>query len=155
MITLDHLDVRLLNLLSRNARAGIAELAQQTAVARNTVAARLKRLENAGVLDGFAPRVNLEPLGVTVRAFLALKLEQGHLDHVVAGLADIPEVLEVHATTGSEDLLVQAATRTHEGLQELIQRVVSIRGVAHSNTTLALTTPLRFRVQPLIDTLVD
>lgn len=78
MITLDHLDVRLLNLLSRNARAGIAELALRTSVARNTVAARLRRLENAGVLDGFAPRVNLEPLRVTVRAFLALKLEQGH-----------------------------------------------------------------------------
>ncbi|HMS75697.1 Lrp/AsnC family transcriptional regulator [Gordonia sp. (in: high G+C Gram-positive bacteria)] len=155
MITLDHLDVRLLELLSRNARAGVMELAQQLSVARNTVAARLKRLETAGVLDGFAPRLNLAPLGVSVRAFLALELEQGQLDHVVASLAAIPEVLEVHATTGREDLLVQAAARTHDGLQDLIQKVVSIHGVAHSNTTLALTTPLPFRVQPLIDTLVD
>ena len=60
-------------------------------------------------------------------------------------------MLEVHVTTGREDLLVRLASRTHAELQDLIRTIVSMPGVAHANTSIALTTPLPLRVQPLLD----
>jgi DNA-binding Lrp family transcriptional regulator len=150
VISLDRLDVRLLDVLTRKGRVGIVELASELGIARNTVQARLRRLEEAGVMTGFLPSVNLAQAGVTTQAFIGLEVQQDRLAEIVAALTQIPEVLEVHATTGREDFLVRAATVSQAGLQEMIERIVAIEGVVHSTTTLALTTPLPYRVIPLL-----
>jgi DNA-binding Lrp family transcriptional regulator len=151
MVTFDRLDSQLLGLLSRDARTGVGEMSTALGVTRHTVQARLKRLEELGLLTGFTPQVDLAAAGITVEAFAALALDQGQLDDIVEKLAAIPQVLEVHTTTGREDLLVRVATTSHADLQKLIQHIVAMPGVSHSNTSLALTTPLRYRIQPLLD----
>lgn len=150
MITIDQLDSELLALLSHDARLGVVDLAASLGVTRQTVHARLRRLEERNLMTGFIPRLDLAAVGITVEAFAALELEQGMLDQIVTQLADIPQVLEVHATTGREDLLVRLATTTQAELQALIQHIVGLSGVTHSDTTLALTTPLPYRVYPLL-----
>lgn len=150
MINLDQLDVRILDVLTRDGRAGIVEIASELGVSRNTVQARLRRLEEAGVMTGVEPVLQLAQAGVTTQAFIGLEVQQGRLAAIVSALARIPQVLEVHATTGREDLLVRAATVSQAGLQEMIERIVAIEGVVHSTTTLALTTPLQYRVMPLL-----
>lgn len=151
MLNIDRLDIELLGVLSRNARVGIVELAATLGIARNTVQARLSRMHDQRLLSGFRPELDLTEIGIAVQAFMALELQQGHLHSVVRTLTSMPEVLEIHATTGREDLLVRVATATQADLQDLIQNVVSVRGVSHSNTTLALTTPLQYRIQPLLE----
>jgi DNA-binding Lrp family transcriptional regulator len=150
MLRIDRLDAELIGALTRDARTGVVELAGLRGVARNTVQARLKRLHDEGLTAGFMPRIDLAAVGVSVQAFAALALEQGRLDDVVAQLTAMPHVLEVHATTGREDLLVRIGSTSHAELQELIQRIVGLAGVSHSDTKLALTTPLPYRVQPLL-----
>lgn len=151
MISLDRLDVQLLGVLSRDARAGIIDIATELGIARNTVQSRLRRLEDAGVLTGFQPALDLAQAGVMTNAFIGLEVQQGRLVGIVAALRQIPQVLEIHATTGREDLLVRVATTSQAGLQVLIEQVVAIAGVVHSTTTLALTTPLPYRVLPLLE----
>lgn len=150
MISLDRLDVSLIDMLTRDARAGVIEMASQLGIARNTVQARLRRLEEAGLLTGFHPSLDLAQAGATTQAFIGLEVQQARLASIIEALAGIPQVLEVHATTGREDLLVRAAAVSQAGLQELIERIVGIDGVVHSTTTLALTTPLPYRVIPLL-----
>ncbi len=150
MLRIDRLDSELIALLERDARMSIGDLADRLGVSRNTVQSRMRRLSEAGLLHGFTPRLNLVEVGVTVEAFAALALDQGKLDEVIELLARFPEVLEVHATSGREDLLVRLGTTSHAELQDLIQRIVALPGVGHSNTTLALTTPLPYRVAPLL-----
>ena len=150
MLRIDRLDAELIGALTRDARTGVVELAGLLGVARNTVQARLRRLQDDGLTSGFMPRVDLEAVGVSVQAFAALALDQGRLDDIVAQLAAMPHVLEVHATTGREDLLVRLGATSHAELQQLIQRIVGLPGVSHSDTKLALTTPLPYRVQPLL-----
>jgi len=150
VISLDKLDVTLLDVLTRDARAGIIEIANRLGIARNTVQARLRRLEEAGLLTGVHPSLDLAQAGVTTQAFIGLEVLQARLAPIVEALGRIPHVLEVHATTGREDLLVRAAAVSQAGLQELIERIVGIDGVVHSTTTLALTTPLPYRAIPLL-----
>lgn len=151
MSTIDRLDGELLRLLSRNARAGVVELASALGVTRHTVQSRLSRLEERGVLRGFIPQVDLAATGAPIEAFAALALEQAELDHVLDLLAAMPEVLEVHATTGREDLLVRVATTDLARLQLVIQQIVALPGVSNSNTSVALSTPLPYRVAPLLE----
>lgn len=150
MLSIDRLDGELIALLEQDARQGIGELADKLGVSRNTVQSRLRRLTDAGLLQGFTPRLDLVEVGINVEAFAALALDQGKLDDVIELLAAIPEVMEIHATSGREDLLVRIGAVSHAELQELIQRIVALPGVGHSNTTLALTTPLAYRVGPLV-----
>lgn len=151
MITIDRLDARILGLLGSRARPGIVEMAASLGVTRSTIQSRIKRLEDSGMLSGFSPDLDLTTIGFDVEAFIALALQQGMLGEVVERLAAIPHVLEIHATTGREDLLARVATTNHADLQDLIQEILAIRGVSHANTTLSLTTPLPYRVQPLLD----
>lgn len=151
MNRIDRLDSELLKRLNTNARAGVAELAGQLGISRNTVLARLQRLEKAGVLRGFRPVVDLEAAGVPVQAFVGLELDQRELAQVIGKLSEIPEVLEVTTQAGREDLLVRVAAVTLADLQQAVGRMIEIRGVRHSNTTLSVSTPLAYRVQPLLD----
>ncbi|MDT5072641.1 MAG: hypothetical protein QOH82_1961 [Mycobacterium sp.] len=150
MLSIDRLDVELLEMLARDARAGVVEMASTLRISRNTVQSRLKRLEDGGLLTGYRPELDLAHAGVATQAFIGLEVQQGRLGAIVKALKGIPQVLEIHATTGREDLLVRAATETQAGLQQLIEQIVATPGVVHSTTTLALTTPLPYRVVPLL-----
>lgn len=155
MLNIDRLDARLLSALSRNSRVGIGELASALGIARNTAQARLRRLTEAKVLRGYRPDIDLAAVGIAVQAFVALEIHQSELRAIVHTLGEIPEVLEVHATTGREDLLVRVATSTQAELQRLVEQIVSLNGVRHSSTTLALTTPLPYRIEPLLEALTE
>jgi DNA-binding Lrp family transcriptional regulator len=155
LLNIDRLDARLLAVLSDDARIGVGELASALGVARNTVQARLRKLTDNKVLRGYHPDIDLAAVGVAVQAFVALEIRQSELQEIARSLADIPEVLEVHATTGREDLLVRVATSTQADLQRLAEHIVSLHGVEHSSTTLALTTPLPYRITPLLESLTQ
>ncbi|WP_066902243.1 Lrp/AsnC family transcriptional regulator [Mycolicibacterium houstonense] len=151
MRSMDKLDSQLLRILMRDARAGVVELSSELGVSRNTVQARLRRLEETQLVVGYQPVLDLEKAGFAVHAFIAIEIEQGRLTTVVDQLAAIASVLEIHATTGREDLLARVATATKADLQGLIEQIVAVPGVVHTSTTLSLTNPLRMRVVPLLE----
>ncbi|MBF6133236.1 Lrp/AsnC family transcriptional regulator [Nocardia otitidiscaviarum] len=150
-IKIDALDSALLAELASDPRAPILELAQRLGIARNTVQARMKRLEAAGVVVGYPPSIDLQAIGFAVHALLGIELDQNKMDAIVAALREFPHVLEVHATTGRSDLLVRIAAETQQDLLEIIQRVHAIPGVKHTETMLALATPIPYRALPLVE----
>lgn len=86
-----------------------------------------------------------------MHSFVGAELEQGRIQDVIEELRRIPEVLEVHTTTGREDLLIRIAAASHEELLRVIEGILGLAGVAHTTTTLALTTPVKYRTQPLVE----
>lgn len=154
-IKIDALDAALLKELAADPRAPILELAARLRIARNTVQARMKRLESSGAVRGYPPDVDLQAIGFAVHAFLGIELDQNKMDGIVAALRDFPNVLEVHATTGRSDLLVRIAAQSQQDLLGIIQRVHAIHGVKHTETMLALATPIEYRSIPLVEHLTD
>lgn len=152
---IDALDARLLQALSESPRAGVMELARQLRVARGTVQARLDKLQRRQVVTGFGPDLDLRAIGFEVLAFVTLEIAQGRLRDVVEHLAGIPEVLEVHATTGPGDLHCRVVARTNEDLQHVIGAILAVRGIDRTTTQIALTEQLRFRVLPLLTDVAD
>src|SRR5699024_8007724 len=105
----------------------------------------------SGTLVGYRPELDLPSLGLPLQAFVGVGLEQAKLSQVIAELRRVPEVLEVHATTGREDLLVRMAAESQAEMLGQIEKLHAIPGVAHTTTTVALTTPVAYRTQPLVD----
>jgi DNA-binding Lrp family transcriptional regulator len=147
---IDALDARLLLALTYTPRAGVMELARQLAVARGTVQARLEKLQQRDIIMGFGPEINVRQLGFQVLAFVTLEIAQGRLEDVAAHLSSIPEVLEVHSTTGPGDLLCRVVSTTNEDLQEVIGRILEVAGIERTMTQIALTEPVPFRTRPLV-----
>ena len=131
------------------------ELARQLEVARGTVQARLDKLRQRGIVTGFGPDLDLHALGYEVLAFITLEITQGALETVVEHLSTIPEVLEIHTTTGPGDLLCRVVAPTNAELQPLISRMLASGGVERTTTHIALTEQLRYRVLPLVDRVED
>jgi DNA-binding Lrp family transcriptional regulator len=151
---IDELDARLITALAQTPRAGVMELARQLGVARGTIQARLDKLQARGVITGFDPDLHLETLGYEVLAFVTLEIAQGRLADVVDHLADIPEVIEAHSTTGPGDLHCRMVARTNEHLQAVINRVLEVSGIVRTSTQIALTEQIGFRVLPIVQQLV-
>src|SRR5688500_13890258 len=136
--------------MAETPRAGVMELARQLGVARGTVQARLEKLQRRGIVTGFSPDVDLRAMGYGVLAFVTLEIAQGRLADVVEHLAGIPEVLEVHSTTGPGDLHARVVARTNEHLQQVIAAILDVAGIVRTTTQIALTEQLAYRVLPLI-----
>ena len=150
-IAIDPLDARLIRLMAETPRAGVMELARQLGVARGTVQARLEKLQRRGIVTGFSPDVDLRAMGYGVLAFVTLEIAQGRLADVVEHLGSIPEVLEVHATTGPGDLHARVVARTNEHLQHVIGTILTVDGISRTTTQIALSEQLPLRILPLVD----
>jgi DNA-binding Lrp family transcriptional regulator len=148
---IDKLDARLLRALAETPRAGVMELARKLEVARGTVQARLEKLQQRGVVRGFSPDLDLREIGYDVLAFVNLEIAQGRLADVVEHLASIPEVLEVHATTGPGDLHARVVAQTNEHLQHVIGAILKVQGINRTTTQVALSEQLPLRLLPLVD----
>lgn len=149
--TLDQLDIRLLRALADHPRAGFLELSRITGTSRVTVQARLERLEEAGVIRGHAPQVDLPKAGYPVLAFVTLQISQGALAEVADHLRALPAVLEAHATTGQDDLHCRLAAPSHEGLQEALLALNRIPAVVRTTSVIALSELVAPRVLPLLE----
>lgn len=149
---LDDLDVALISALRRQPRAGMLELARQVKVTRATAQARLQRLEEAGVITGYGPDVDLVRAGYPVHAFVTLEITQGALEDVRAELDAVPGVLEAYATTGSGDVLCRIAARSHEELQDTLLDLNRSGVVGRSTSVVVLTVVVPPRVLPLLRT---
>lgn len=151
-VELDALDVSLIEALVDHPRAGALELSRQLSVARATVQARLQRLEDAGVVTGYGPDIDLRRAGYPVHAFVTLEIAQGRLDDVAIELAAVPGILEAYATTGEADVLCRLAATSHEDLQEILLQLNRLASVVRSTSVITLSVVVPPRVLPLLKT---
>ena len=155
MARLDSTDARLLLRLRENPRATGVELAQQLGLSRNTVQARLARWETSGALGSFDLRVDPRALGYPLSALVSIVVDQHQLDSVVDALAEIPEVVEVHGTTGLSDLSVRVVGRNADDLYRLAGQILRVPGVERTNMALIMRQLVGPRTTPLLERLAD
>lgn len=151
MSALDPLDARLLLALDDDPEATVLALARTLGVARNTVHARLNRLARSGALRSFGRRVDPAALGYPLIAFVSIEISQSNGSLALDGLHAIPEVVEIHATTGEADFLVKVVARSTEDLHRITNAMLTIGGVMRTNTAISLVEEMPPRIRPLLE----
>lgn len=143
-MVMDAIDLRLIELLTDNARASYAELAQQVGLSAPSTADRVRRLEERGVVLGYAARVDPAALGRRLTAFVAVSVggrpqTRAFLDAV----ARLPEVVECHHVAGDDDYLLKVHVDGTRGLERLVtEQLKGLKGVSRTRTTVVLSTTL-------------
>lgn len=147
---IDQTDARLLMALSDTPRATMIALAQRAGLSRNTVQARLARLEEGAALRPFEHRISPAALGYRLTAFITVQVAQRRLDEVASSLADIPEILQVQGVSGSTDLFVQNVAVDADDLYRIAGEILAVPGVERTNTSLVMRELVEYRITPLL-----
>lgn len=111
MRDLDRIDLKILDILQREGRISVTELAERVSLSATPCSDRVKRMEREGVITGYHARVNPAALGKNLLVFLEIKLsaKSGDVfDKVKKELLYVPEVMECHLVSGDFDYLVKA-----------------------------------------------
>ena len=142
----DGIDARLLEALASDARQPVAELARLVGLSPPSVAERIKRLEEAGVITGYAAQIDPAALGRPLAAWLRVRPLPGKLKQVAAILQGLPEVVECDRITGEDCFLAKAHLRSVAELEALIDRIIPY---AMTNTSVIQSSPVRRRLPPV------
>jgi Lrp/AsnC family leucine-responsive transcriptional regulator len=140
---LDALDTAILQALTRDARIPIRELAQQIGLSSPSTTERIRRLEEAGVIEGYAVRVNPAAIGLPVGVYLRIRPMPGELERVAAMLAAMPEVIGCDRVTGEDCFIAKALVPAVADLEALIDRLLPY---ASTNTSVIVSTPVAQRM---------
>ena len=150
---LDRTDLRLLALLQRDGRASNADLATQANLSPSACLRRIQRLESAGVVAGYAARLDPQALGLGLQAFVRVQLEKHGapgIERFVRAVQDWDEVVACHALTGDMDYLLHVYVRDLEHFSRfLLDRLLDASGVADVNSSFVLRTVKGFSGLPL------
>ena len=136
----DSLDRELISLLRHDGRAPLSKLASILKVSRGTVQNRLDRLMASGAIVGFTVRVR-EDYGLdTVRALMMIEVTGRSTTQVIRQLRGIAELVVLHTTNGSWDLIAEIQTGSLAEFDRVLRDVRMIDGVLNSETSLILST---------------
>ncbi|MFE9250624.1 Lrp/AsnC family transcriptional regulator [Streptomyces sp. NPDC007088] len=138
----DATDWQLLDALQRDGRASFADLARTVSMSPSAVTERVRRLEEAGVIQGYAAVVDPERLGLPVLAFVRLRYPHGNYKPFHDLLAVTPEILEAHHVTGDDCFMIKVAARSMRDLEGLVGRIGALGPVT---TSVVYSSPLTRR----------
>jgi len=138
----DFLDMKALSLLMSNGRASWAELGQHLRLSAPSAADRVHKLEERGIIRGYAALVDPAAVGYSLTAYIAVSLGS-HRQRAafLRAIANMDQVSECHHVAGEDDYLLKVRCRGTQDLDHLLARELKEKlGVARTRTTIVLST---------------
>lgn len=138
---LDQFDREIIEALQANARLSNLELAERIALSHSAISRRIKRLEEAGVIKGYAARIDREAAGESVRAFVGVAREPSvPAMEVAEALRRIAGVASCWIVSGDYDVLIELAARDMAAFSAvMLDHVQTAKGVAATRSMLVLS----------------
>lgn len=137
---MDELDMSLVRMLRRNARASLSELAADLGVQRNTVRARMAKLVEAGDIVGFTVETKADISDYPVRGLMMLEIAGRQSEKVAASLLKRPEVQAVHSTNGKWDYIAEIGAETLEAFDAALTAIRRTEAIGRTETSILLST---------------
>ena len=137
---IDNLDLRILDIISKDARTSLSDVAEVCGVSRAVVHQRVAKMADKGVILGSGYKVNPKSVGYSTCTYVGINLERGSMYYdVVESLRRIPEIVECHFTTGNYTMLIKLYAYDNEHLMALLNnRIQQIPGVISTETLISL-----------------
>ncbi len=139
---MDELDRSILRVLQVNGRISNADLARQINLSPPAVHARMKRLEQQGIIQKYVALLDREQVGYDMLCFINVSIamhQREYVDNFRQLVRDMSEVLECHHLTGEYDYLLKVVVRSRRDLERfVVDRLTPIPGMARIHTSLVL-----------------
>lgn len=139
---MDTTDIRLLDLLDANARESISSLAIALNVSRATVSERMRKLEGAGVIAGYGLRKGAAFERRQISAHVMISVDTRTENHVLAELRKMNNIRSLYAVSGAFDMIAVVRGETTDEIDQSLDAIRSIKGVAKTVSSILLSTKL-------------
>ena len=136
---LDDIDRHIVRELARDARIANNALAERVGIAPSTCLGRVRSLRERGVIRGYHADVDPAALGRPLQAMIAVRLQSHARSRIrvfVAGVAGLPEVLNVFFLAGKDDFLLHVAAASTAALRDFVETLSSNGDVSYTETSL-------------------
>jgi len=139
---LDPIDRRILAQLQEDAKRSQAEIARDVGLTAPSVNERIRKLERAGFIRGYAALLDEKKLGYDITAFVEIFVEHPKFEAAfIESVGTLDEVLECHHITGEFSLLLKVKVTDMAAFRRLlIEKLNTIRGVRQTRTVMVLST---------------
>ena len=142
---MDELDRKIIQLMQKNARMPVKEIAQQISLTSPAVSSRIHRLEQEGVIGGYTVLLHRPDEPNRVQALVSVQTAPAARDEFLALVQSAPEVLQCYRVTGVYNLTV---TVSCAGIEELEHLLTKLQQLGTTNTQIILATQLDRQLNP-------
>ena len=142
---MEEIDRKIVSLLARSGRMSFTELARQAGLSVSAIHQRVRRLEQDGVIKGYAATFNPEDLGLPLTAFVSIKpFDASAPDDLPQRLEHLAAIEACHSVAGDENYILKVRVSSPAALEELLSKIRTLGGVS-TRTTVVLSTPYENR----------
>jgi len=137
---IDQTDKKILNILSKDAKASLKQIGNACNMSPTAVHLRLRKLEEQRIITGSKSLIDSYQLGYQTQSFIGIYFNKANIYRSVSkALLEINEVVECNYTTGNFSLLVKVVCRDNKHLTEVLSnKIQTIDGVARTETFICL-----------------
>ena len=136
---LDKIDKEIIYMLMDNAKTSLAHISKNLGISTTAVHQRIKKLENAGVIENSISFLNPRKIGYKVVTFIGVFLDQpSHYHDAIKALNEIDEVVEAHYTTGNYTIFLKVLCKDNDHLMEILNKIQKLKGVTRTETFISL-----------------
>ena len=144
----EEIDRRIVGLLAADGRMSYTELGRATGLSTSAVHQRVRRLEQRGVIKGYAAIVDASEAGLPLTAFISIKpIDPSAPDDAPERLSGLAEIEACHSVAGEESYILKVRVASPADLEGLLARIRAEAGVS-TRTTIVLSTPYEARPLP-------
>jgi Lrp/AsnC family leucine-responsive transcriptional regulator len=141
----EEIDRQIVDLLARDGRMSFTDLGKATGLSTSAVHQRVRRLEQRGVIRGYAAVVDYDAVGLPLTAFVSIKpIDASEPDDAPDRLAGIPQIEACHSVAGDESHILKVRVARPGDLEDLLARIRAAANVS-TRTTVVLSTPYEAR----------
>ena len=132
---IDTIDLKILSVLSKNAKMPYTEVAKKVFVSGGTVHVRMRKLEKMGVVRGTKLDIDYNKLGYNISSYMGIYLEKSFLyKETVQSLKKIPEIVEIHAITGQYTIFIKIICKDTSHFRNFLDTVHKVKGITRTET---------------------
>ena len=135
----DKTDVKILKVITEDARLSYRKIAKKIGVSTLTVLSRMKKMEENGIIKGYSALIDHKQLGMDMTAILEVKTTKGH-SAIKDQLKKLDNVYGIWGVTGQNDLMILAKFSDTDMLSKFTKKLFSIPAVDGIETHLVLDT---------------
>jgi DNA-binding Lrp family transcriptional regulator len=140
LMNLDETNVKILKALTLDARLSSRQIANQCKISVGTVLARVRKMEQEGIIRGYSILPDHEKLGYELTVVTEITVSKGRLLEMENEIARLPNVCSVYDVTGLTDAIIIAKFKNREDLSKFTKHLLSLPFVERANSHVVLTT---------------
>ncbi len=140
-MTLDSLDIKILNKLQENGRTKRSVIAESVGLSLPSLSDRMKKLEDHGIIEGYYAKLNRKVFNYDIMAFISIIMDSSKDYALLAeNIKVTPEIMECYSILGEGSHMLKAMVKDTKSLEQLLSKIQLWPGVNRTVTSFVLST---------------